>query len=269
MLTGIPATSLWALRAKAEEHHKVQGLFKDALAADWYQQARWLYTPEIDKHYSPVLQRAIALRTQLLDQTVRAHFERFPQGRLLELGCGFSTRFSRLQLAQGEWYELDLPEMIEWRASFGFPQAAHHWHLATSVMDPDWLDWLPADRPTELLILAEGLLMYFPRAEVETLLQRLQARFPGARLIFDVIGKWNLKAAQAAAQELNSPIFWGATHIQKIAQELGLQPEGILELETVLRQLQSPQCYISPLAYLLLRWKWLSYRLGGTVLAKL
>lgn len=269
MLTGLPATSLWALRAKAEEHQKPAGLFQDVLAADWYQKARWLYTPEINHCYSPVLQRAIALRTYLFDQTVRAHFQRFPQGYLLELGCGFSTRFSRLNLSQGAWYELDLPEIIEWRLRLGFPAAENHWHIAASVMEPDWLDWLPRARPAEWLILAEGLLMYFPRGEVETLCQRLKAHFPGARLVFDVIGQWNLKAAQSAAETVNSPIYWGAAHIQHIAQELGLQFEEILEVDSLLKQLPLSQSYISPLTRMLLRWKWLCHRLGGTVLAKL
>lgn len=269
MLSGIPATSLWALRAKAEEHSKPQGLFKDPLAAEWYHQAQPLFTPEVQAQYSPTLQKAIAIRTHILDRLVQRHFQTFPAGVLLELGCGFSTRFARLNLNQGHWYELDLPEIIELRGSLGFPAAAQHWHIAHSVFDYEWLDYLNHENPQEILILAEGLLMYFPLNQVRELLGQLQTHFKNAHLAFDVMGSLNLKAAQRAAQELDSPIYWGARNMLNICAELGLTPAGDLSLSSQIREEPHYQKGLSLLGKSLLKWRWLSRQLGGTVLAQL
>jgi len=269
MLSGIPATSLWALRAKAEEHSKPQGLFKDALAAKWYHQAQPLFTPEVQEQYSRTLQKAIAVRTHILDRLVIRHFQSHPNGSLLELGCGFSTRFARLNLNQGHWYDLDLPELIELRGSLGFPAAPLHWHIAHSVFEYEWLDYLRQEKPEEMLILAEGLLMYFPLNQVRELLGHLQGHFKGAHLAFDVMGQLNLKAAQRAALELDSPIFWGAKNMQSICGELGLIQAGDLSLSTQMRQEPAYHKGLSLLGRSLLNWSWLSRQLGGTVLAQL
>lgn len=269
MLSGIPATSLWALRAKAEEHSKPQGLFKDPLAAKWYHQAQPLFTPEVQAQYSPTLQKAIAIRTDILDRLVLRHFQAHPGGSLLELGCGFSTRFARLNLNQGHWYDLDLPELIELRGSLGFPAAPLHWHIAHSAFEYEWLDYLKAEKPEEMLILAEGLLMYFPLNQVRELLGHLQQQFKGAHLAFDVMGQLNLKAAQRAALELDSPIYWGAKNMQSICSELGLTPAGDLSLGAQMRTKAAYHTGLSLLKRGLLNWAWLNRQLGGTVLAQL
>jgi O-methyltransferase involved in polyketide biosynthesis len=269
MLTGIPATSLWALRAKAEEHGKNQGLFRDSLAAKWYHQAQPFFTPEINAQYSKTLQKSIAIRTDILDQLVKQHFQRHPTGSLLELGCGFSTRFTRLNLSEGQWYELDLPEIVELRASMGFPKAAQHWHIASSVFDYEWLDYLAQEPAEKMLILAEGLFMYFPLSQVRQLLIHLQNKFSGAQIAFDVMGILNLKAAQRAALEIDSPIYWGAKDMRTICPELGLTWAGDLSLSQQMQANKSYQKGISILGRSLLRWSWLSNQLGGTVLAQL
>jgi O-methyltransferase involved in polyketide biosynthesis len=209
------------------------------------------------------------LRTAQLDHLVRKHFQTFPEGLLLELGCGFSTRFSRLGRPGGRWYELDLPEMIELRASFGFPEARNHWHLAASLTEPDWPTWLPAGQAEALLIVAEGLFMYFPETEVRLLLQRLQQHFKGALIAFDVIGQWNLKAAQRAALETQSPIYWGVPDLRHCATAFGLKAAGELYLADYLNQTPAAQDYVSWLGHHLLRWPAWRARQGGTVLARL
>jgi hypothetical protein len=48
--------------------------------------------------------------------------------------------------------------------------------------------WAPAvDASRGVLLTAQGLLMYFTRAEVQGLVSALAARFPGATLVFDVM----------------------------------------------------------------------------------
>jgi O-methyltransferase involved in polyketide biosynthesis len=55
------------------------------------------------------------------------------------------------------------------------------------VLDPAWCDALPADCGERLLLLAEGVMPYLPEAGVRQLVATLATRFPGARLVFDVV----------------------------------------------------------------------------------
>lgn len=54
------------------------------------------------------------------------------------------------------------------------------------MTDDAWLDDIPADRPT--LIVLEGLVMYLTAADGEGLVRRLVERFPSGELALDVIG---------------------------------------------------------------------------------
>ncbi|GED96551.1 hypothetical protein nbrc107697_05900 [Gordonia crocea] len=57
-----------------------------------------------------------------------------------------------------------------------------------SALDRSWFDWVPDAQP--VLIIAEGLFMYFEPEEVWSLIGDLAARFPGGSLLFDSIPGW-------------------------------------------------------------------------------
>jgi O-methyltransferase involved in polyketide biosynthesis len=63
--------------------------------------------------------------------------------------------------------------------------------IGSSVVDTDWLDQVPGDRPT--LIVAEGLMYYLKEEEVKALVKRIVNRFPSGQIMFDAISKLYLK----------------------------------------------------------------------------
>lgn len=268
LLEGVPGTGLWGLKARAEEDARPDGLFRDPLAVTWFQRLEPWFGGGIARWYSPMLQQAIALRTHILDQAVRDHLARCPQACVVELGAGFSTRFSRLQ-PNCSWYELDLPEVIELRASLGEPAQPNHWYLAESLFAEDWLEPLLERPARELLLLAEGLLMYFPRNRVEDLFRRLNQALPGALIAFDVLGGWNLDAAREPGEEAAAPVYWGVDRLEEVYDLFGLSPAGDLTLPAQLRHNPLYRRRIRPLSRWLLRQSWLTRRMGGTVLARL
>lgn len=268
MLHGVPGTALWGLRARAEEALRPAGLFQDDLAQAWYERLAPFSNPELDAWYTPTLQQAIALRTLILDQAVRAHFYRCPEPVLVELGAGFSTRFSRLQPGHGQWYELDIPSLMELRLSLREAPNPRHWVLAYSVLDTDWLSHLKEHDPSQIFLLAEGLLMFFPQAEVDALFSRLAEALPGALMAFDVLGQLNFKAARAFGEALDAPVYWGAADIVQVCQRLGLIPDEDLSLPAQLRLHPDYGRELSGLQRLILKQQWLTRRMGGTVMGR-
>lgn len=272
VLAGIPGTSLWGLKARAEEHTRPDGLFKDDLAVSWFKRLEPYFGGPLAEWYTPVLQQAIALRTDILDQAVSAHLAAYPQASILELGAGFSTRYSRLQAqlqpAQA-WYELDLPEVMELRAAMGEPAAANHWYLADSIFSESWPKALQNRETRQILLIAEGLLMYFPITRVESLFDLLKQFFVGAQIAFDVMGSWNVSAAHEPGQEVDAPIHWGLRSIQEACSRFGLEAAGDLTLPTRLKLEPRYRKRLRPLQRWILSQRWLTSRQGGTLLARI
>lgn len=270
MLSGIPGTSLWGLKARAEEHENPEGLFQDVLAQRWFQKLSPFFSPALARWYTPTLQRSIALRTDILDRAVRMHMQGHSKPVIIEMGAGFSTRYHRLQPEGVSWYEWDLPEMIEVRLGLQEPQHAEHHYLAYSLTDEDWL--LPLDRhqPERYLFIAEGLFMYFPRETIEALMASLKQYFEGATIAFDVLGALNFKAAQAPGEEVDAPVYWGVRDTQRLYAEwdvMKLEPD--LTLPAQIRRYGHYRGYLNPLERWVLSQRWLTRRMGGTLFARL
>jgi O-methyltransferase involved in polyketide biosynthesis len=126
----------------------------------------------------------VCLRARKLDDYTRDFLAEHPAGRVLHLACGLDSRCERVAHPQADWYDLDLPEVIELRRKF-YEEKPGYTMLAQSVTEHSWMERIQGDgRPT--LVVAEGLLMYLAEAEVKALLLALQERFPGCRLVCDV-----------------------------------------------------------------------------------
>lgn len=269
MLSGIPGTSLWGLKARAQEHQNAEGLFQDVIADKWFQKLSPFFSPALARWYTPTLQRSIALRTDILDRAVRRHLQQYPDAVVIEMGAGFSTRYHRIQPELAQWYEWDLPEMIELRLGLQEPLDENHHYLAYSLTDGDWMTDLPSGDFSRYFFIAEGLFMYFSRPTVETLLQSIQQNFPGAFIAFDVLGALNFKAAQAPGEDVDAPVYWGVSNTETLLPELGLSStETDLALPSQIRRYGHYRHYLRPLERWILSQRWLTRRMGGTLLAR-
>jgi len=124
----------------------------------------------------------LSLRTRRFDRYCLDFLRRCPNGSIVELGCGLSSRFSRIDTGTVVWYDLDLPEVIEIRKQF-FQETTRSHTIASSVLDFRWMEPLPKKN---ILFVAEGLLMYLHEEDVRSLVLKLQERFPGCELVCEV-----------------------------------------------------------------------------------
>jgi O-methyltransferase involved in polyketide biosynthesis len=144
--------------------------------------------------------RSLVVRAAWFDRQCAAFCRRHPDGTAISLGVGLDTRRERLAAlgvpAGMDWRELDLPDVVAVRrAQLGELAAAT---CAGDALSEDWLADLPAERGRPLLVVMEGLLMYLPRAGVETLLRRLVARQRALAaplvLLFDAVSPFVARA---------------------------------------------------------------------------
>jgi O-methyltransferase involved in polyketide biosynthesis len=151
----------------------------------------------------------VCQRAKKLDAVARDFLAEHPAGVVLHLGCGLDSRFWRIDNGQVEWYDLDMPPVIELRRRF-YPEHERYHPIASSVTDLAWIDTIAIkDRP--VLVVAEGLLMYLDEADVKRLFLRLREVFPGCRLIADVFSKMTARSAtkHPSLKQTGAKLGWG------------------------------------------------------------
>ncbi|GAA5093898.1 class I SAM-dependent methyltransferase [Nocardia iowensis] len=222
-LEGVPATALWTLRNRAIESARSDSDFSDPLAEHLYRSISYPY--EIFGEPS----QSHARRAQTFDAAIRDKLAHSDNCTVVALGEGLQTSYWRLGRPDVPWLSVDLPEMIALREGL---LPAEFWihHVATSALDRSWFDLVTT---TDVIITAEGLLFYLPRADVMALLGDLAKRFPGGSIVFDIIppllawlSRKGAKPARNATFQL-PPLPWAITAAQ--ARRL---PEKVPRLAT-------------------------------------
>ena len=176
----------------------------------------------------------ILARTRVIDDTLEALLAGKPDLTLLSLGVGLDTRISRMDNGRIQSYELDLPEVIALRREY-FEETERIHFIAASALDEVWVRHLEGISPNKMLILAEGLLMYFTVEEVKRLFHMLAKYFPGAHMLFDVVHSFFV------GKGISHPFLWGLDKAQHIE---GLNPHIRLikawSMGNLLKERQSP-----------------------------
>jgi O-methyltransferase involved in polyketide biosynthesis len=165
----------------------------------------------------------LILKSREFDRFAQDFLRRHPDAVVVHIGCGLDTRFERTCAGQAdegrvEWYDLDLPDVIELRRKLIGGEGERHHFLAGSVLEDAWLEVVEAHHQRPFLFLAEGVFMYFTEAQVKSLVLRLKERFPGAELVFDAYSpfmRWahNLRVTR---KRVGAHLHWDLKHGQDL-----------------------------------------------------
>ena len=183
-LTGVPETLLIPLWARAAEGQMAKPIVVDEKAAEIVGRIEYDFSRFEKARFSQV---GVAVRTLLLDEGTERFLREHPDGCVINLGAGLDTRRARLGCPrEALWYELDLREPLELLRRF-FEETESYRFLEASVFDHGWFDQVETEGRAVLLI-AEGLLVYFEEEQVRELFARLADRFAGAEMLVEVQG---------------------------------------------------------------------------------
>lgn len=191
---GVGQTAVFIAWQRHAESQKPDALFRDPLAHVLLEE---LSGTQTFSHVREVAQRAnhpqyFAVRTRYFDDELSAAM-RGGIRQIVTLAAGLDGRPLRLDCPAGtRWFELDLPEMVEFKRALldraRLPLRCS-WHPVAADLTADWAARLiaagfDASAPTAWLI--EGLLMYLTAEAGEALTQQLTAlSAPGSRLLLE------------------------------------------------------------------------------------
>ncbi|RPI38889.1 MAG: class I SAM-dependent methyltransferase [Methanoregulaceae archaeon] len=142
--------------------------------------ARALVSRTLDKN----LVIHIAIRAKKYDAYVREFLDQYPDGIVVNIGCGLDSRFLRVDNGRVIFYDLDLPEIIAIKKGF-FKENERYHLVASSVLDYGWM--APVRRHKgPFLFMAEGVFMYLDGDDVRSLVLEIKKTFPGSGLVCEV-----------------------------------------------------------------------------------
>jgi len=213
-LSGVAETLLLPLYFRAIESQRPDALLKDEKAVALVEHMSFDFSRIKQAEHDEESRVAVVLRNREFDRYARDFLARYPEAVVVHIGCGLDARFERVDNDKVEWYDLDLPEVIDLRRKFIGDEGERYHFLAYSMFDSAWLNAVSAHRQRPFLFLAEGVLMYFEEAQVKSLVLMLHDSFPGAELVFDAFSPFFVWASnrRVARTKFGVRCHWALKH---------------------------------------------------------
>lgn len=151
----------------------------------------------------------LCMRAKRMDEYTRDFLADSPSGVVVHLGCGLDSRYLRTDNGLVEWYDLDMPPVIQLRSTF-YQESDRYHMIASSATDPAWLTEVETDGKP-VLVIAEGMMMYLSEADVKALFGNLQTTFPGCHFVFDAFNTITAKRVtkHPSLRETGANVGWG------------------------------------------------------------
>jgi methyltransferase (TIGR00027 family) len=233
-LSDIARTSLLTLYARALESQSATPILIDAkaieitrrlnprLASSPVRLLRSLASGRISQQLCVHL----ALRAGQYDAYARQFLARFPEGSIVNLGCGLDTRNYRVDNGHANFFDLDLPEVIRFKRDY-VDENPRYRMIAASIFDYTWMDLVEQMGSRPALFLAEGVFMYLDPDKVRALFVDLRRRFPGSELVCEVVNsRWLSKTLQPIIRtKMQRQLGLGADATFKFGIKDGREPE--------------------------------------------
>jgi methyltransferase (TIGR00027 family) len=223
-LSDVAATSLLTLYARAIEAQSQYPILVDekaveitrrlnpSLAASTNRLLRSLASGKVSRQLCVHL----ALRASKYDAYTRDFLSHYPGATIVNIGCGMDTRFYRVDNGQAFFFDLDLPEVIQFKREF-VAEDQRYRLIAASVFDYTWMDKVKEQGSQPVLFLAEGVFMYLEPEKVQALFVDLSKRFAGSELVCEVINsRWLSKTLKPLLSS-------------KMQRQLGMGPDAMFQ----------------------------------------
>ncbi|GAA4679579.1 class I SAM-dependent methyltransferase [Gordonia humi] len=213
----IQETLLIPLYGRAKDAEAADGILGDSTAIDLVAAIDY----DFEKFRGPSLGGSV-LRAAIFDEYVRDFLREHPDGTVVDLGCGLSTRFRRLDNGSVRWFDLDVPDTMALRRRY-FEDTERYTMIAGSIFDENWWDVVSVGGGPILLI-SEAVLLYFEETMVHDLLRRLSKRFPGTRFAVDTGGATMMKTQDSnpVFRVLSARMVWTCRDPASL-EELGIR----------------------------------------------
>ena len=228
-LTGEKETLLATLYGRALDAKSEHPILGDQLAVDIVHKIDYDFS---HTKISSAIAAWVAARAKFLDGWTRDFLTRHDQATVLHLAAGLDSRAWRIDPGPGvHWYDVDFPDVIELRRRL-YPERENYTMIGTSVLEPGWLEQVPAEVP--VFVLAEGLTMYLAPDAGHLLFRRVTDHFEHGEIAFDCQNSVAIKLQRLnrAVRAAGATLYWGIDDPHEL--ELGNDRLHLVDLHDAL-----------------------------------
>lgn len=204
-LSGVNETMLVPVYARALESKKRNPAFYDKMAINIIDYLDY----DFEKHgKSKMNMWGCAARTVILDREVSAYIKKHPNCSVVNMACGLDDRFNRVDNDRIEWYNIDFENVMNIRTNI-FPKNDRVTDISGSVLENSWIE--KVKNKDNVLIVAEGLLMYLEESDVKKLFETVAASFKNCTIICELMSKCMVKNQKKhdTIKKTNAVFKWG------------------------------------------------------------
>jgi O-methyltransferase involved in polyketide biosynthesis len=217
-LSQVSRTAILLLICHAIEAGKKNPVFNDPMAGPCLdklisiaseEDKRWITKKK--REYEGIRRRdskAGVRRWKAFDNAANRFIADNPKCTVINLACGFDTRFWRIENEKCRYIELDLPEVIKMKKEILKDDLGYE-VIGGSVLDTSWIDKVTINGNTNFLLLAEGLFMWFPQQDAARVFKEIGERFVRSQLVLDMVPEKYTKGIWKSFIRLHSRIDWG------------------------------------------------------------
>ena len=135
----------------------------------------------------------MGMRSAVFDNWLEEQMEADEEAVILHVGCGMDSRIKRVGADGHLWYDVDFPAVIQERKHYY--QEDEFYHMVESdARENAWIQTLPADK--SVIIVMEGVTMYFKPEELNRLLKELTNHFGRVTILMDCYTDFAAKASK-------------------------------------------------------------------------
>ncbi len=215
-LSDVSKTAIMTLRSHVLESQKKHPLIHDPMAKVCLDNLVSLASNDekallFDRKLSSTLTSHIAIRARKYDAIVNDFISKKTGCTVINLGCGFDTRYWRIDHDRCKYIELDLPETVALKKKILGNHLAYEL-IPCSVLNPNWIDDVTVPGNHNFLLIAEGLFMYLSQGDMINLFKALSQNFMDTQIVFEAVSDQYTKG------------LWKKIVILKMKRELGFDP---------------------------------------------
>ena len=217
-LSQVSRTAILLLICRAVEAEKNRSDFNDPMAVLCLERLISIVSEEdkrwIARHkrlYEGIQARDAklgVLRGKVFDKLANRFIAENPNCTVINLACGFDTRFWRIENEKCNYIELDLPGVIELKKEV-LKDRLEYEVIGCSALEPSWIDRVTMNGNARFLLIAEGLFMWFPPQDAIRLFKEIGERFTRSQLILDMVPEKYTRGIWKTLIRLHSRFEWG------------------------------------------------------------
>lgn len=182
-LGDVGVTALIPLSNRASETLRKRPRVRDEKAVEIIKMLK-IDTKDYDKM---VTHECVIARTIMFDNAVEKLLKKYPDAVCVNMGCGLDNRFQRVDNGRITWFDVDLPDSIGIRKRV-YEETERRRMISASVIGTDWVEEVKAETgKNPVIVVAEGLFMYFSREQTRTILNNLTTFFNKGFLVVEMM----------------------------------------------------------------------------------